>query len=277
MEESAILAQAGQAMQRLELNGGPASPDDLFALASTNYGHFTSMQVREARVQGLDLHIERLQAGTRELFGCELDAGRLRDWLRGPGSTQPALSLRVTVFSRGFDRDRPERVVAPDVLVATGPARAGAARPLRLAPVRCRREAPHLKHVGTFGLFHARRQARLAGFDDALLVGDDGEVLEGSVWNVGFFDGGRIVWPEAPALPGVAMQLIERGLRVCGVASARRRITLADVGAFRSAFLSNGTCAMQPLAAIGDVAFAADADLAALLERALATEPWQAL
>ena len=50
-------------------NGQPASTDDLRALALVNYGHFSSMQVRDHAVQGIGLHQQRLTAATRELFG----------------------------------------------------------------------------------------------------------------------------------------------------------------------------------------------------------------
>ncbi|WWW36980.1 hypothetical protein V8017_09710 [Stenotrophomonas rhizophila] len=61
----------------LYCNGHHASVDDL-AGALTNYGHFTSLQVRGGAVQGLDLHLQRLQEGTEALFGTVLDAARYR-------------------------------------------------------------------------------------------------------------------------------------------------------------------------------------------------------
>ena len=57
----------------LLLNGEAASIDDLRALALVNYGHFTSVQVRDRAVQGIGLHQLRLVAATRELFGAGLD------------------------------------------------------------------------------------------------------------------------------------------------------------------------------------------------------------
>ena len=48
---------------RIQINGAPARPEDLYTLARTNYGHFTAMQVRARRVRGLELHLDRLVAG----------------------------------------------------------------------------------------------------------------------------------------------------------------------------------------------------------------------
>ena len=47
--------------------------DALRALALSNYGHFTSMQVRNGAVQGRELHVRRLEDATQALFGTPLD------------------------------------------------------------------------------------------------------------------------------------------------------------------------------------------------------------
>ena len=43
------------------LNGQQAGADALRVLAQSNYGHFTSLQVRGGAVQGLDMHLDRLR------------------------------------------------------------------------------------------------------------------------------------------------------------------------------------------------------------------------
>src|ERR1700723_2119708 len=44
-----------------------------------------------------------------------------------------------------------------------------------------------------------------AGFDEALLTGPDGLISEGSITNLGCFDGTAVVWPAAAMLPGITM------------------------------------------------------------------------
>lgn len=261
---------------RTELNGRPVDVDGLRALALVNYGHFTSMQVQGGAARGLDLHFARLQRATRELFGIDLDLDATRAWMRQAlaGASGP-LSLRVTVFSRELDRDRLLQPAAPDVLIATSPARSLEPRPLRVRSVRYQREAPHIKHVGTFGLFHQKRLAQAAGYDDALFVDAGDAIAEGSIWNVGFFDGERIVWPDAPALAGVSMQLLQDGLRRRGVPMVVRGIPLSDIAAFRCAFFTNTSCTVMPIARIDETAFAVDQELAALLDACMAMHPWQ--
>lgn len=265
-------------LQRAELNGSIATADALRMPALVNYGHFTSMQVRDRRVQGLDLHLQRLDSATRELFGHALEGARVREYLRQivADDTRP-LSLRVNVFSRGLDRDRPLDPALPDVLVTTSAARALPATPLRIGSVRYTRELPHIKHVGTFGLFHQKRLAQARGFDDALFVDAGGTVSEGSIWNIGFFDGTRVVWPDAPALRGISMQLLDAGLRDRGVPTLTRRVELAEVASFRAAFFTNSSCAVKPIAGIDAVEFETDADLIAMLEAAADAAHWQPL
>ena len=266
------------AIDRSELNGAPASADDLRALALTNYGHFTSMHIDAGGVRGLDLHLARLDASTRELFGRPLDAGVVRGYMRSAlGERAGAASLRINVFSRRLHRDRMAEPALPDVMVSVSGPRRVEARPVRLKSFRYERVLPHVKHAGTFGLFHHRRLAQLDGFDDALFVDASGAVSEASIWNIGFFDGNGIVWPDAPSLRGISMQLLQKGLDERGMPGDSHRVAHADVGAFRSAFLTNSSCAVRPIAEIDGVRFRIDPELNAVLEACYGSNAPQAI
>ncbi|HLM53753.1 MAG TPA: aminotransferase class IV family protein, partial [Pseudoxanthomonas sp.] len=241
-------------MNHTLLNGRPVADDDLRALALVNYGHFTSMQVRDRSVQGLSLHLQRLQRATAELFASALDLAQLRAWLRAPVASEPDCSLRVTVFSRAFDHRRPGETVATDVLVTTAPGATPSPHPVRVKSYAFARPLPHLKHVGTFPLFHHRRLALQAGFDDALFVDAGGLIAEGSVWNLGFWDGYRVVWPQAPALRGVAEQLLQGGLAAAGVAQEIRPLRLQELLGFTAAFACNAT-GLREISGIDAVGF----------------------
>jgi branched-subunit amino acid aminotransferase/4-amino-4-deoxychorismate lyase len=249
----------GAAFDRIELNGGAATADDLRALALLNYGHFTSMRVQDGAVRGLDLHMNRLDRATRALFGVPLDLAATRAFMRSAlQGRADACAMRVTVFSRALQRDRPSAPAAPDVLVSLSAPRSGPSAPLRLKTFRHERAFPQIKHVATFPLFHHRRLAQLAGFDDAVFVDGTGCLSEASIWNIGFLDGDTVVWPEAPMLGGVSMQLIRSGLRERGIGTTSRRIARDDLRRYRFAFLTNGSCAVQPVASIDDVPFEDD-------------------
>ncbi|KAF1696154.1 aminotransferase class IV [Pseudoxanthomonas koreensis] len=264
------------------LNGAPADaePAALRALAQSNYGHFTALRVRDGAAQGLDLHFERLRQGNAELFGAALDEAAVRGWMRQAAEAAGRdCAMRVVLFARGFDHRQPAREVAVDVLVTAAASSPSPLRALRVRSCRFLRPVPHLKHTGTFPLHHHRRQALLAGWDDALFVDGEGEgarVVEGTVWNIGFWDGAGVVWPQAPALRGTTERLLQAGLDAIGVAQAVRPVALAEAASFRAAFAANAN-GVQPIAAIDAVEYAAAPELLDLLAAAAAQPPWQPL
>lgn len=260
------------------LNGQPAGADDLRALALSNYGHFTVMQVRARAVQGLEFHVQRLQQATLELFGCKLSRQQVRDNLRAAleASGEADASLRLTVFARDFDYRKPMHPVVPDVLVTLAPPAPAGKPPIRVRAYPFVRPLPHIKHVGTFPLFHYRRQAQQAGFDDALFVTPEGWVSEGSIWNVGFWDGSKVIWPEAPALRGSCEALLQEGLETLGVPQHIRPVGQAELGGFRAAFAANAG-GIQPVTGMDGVEYGVEEALMACLAEALASRPWDPL
>ena len=260
----------------IQLNGEPARAEDLRWLVQTNYGHFTAMQVREGCVRGLELHLDRLESATRELFATTLDRERVRDYLRRAiGTELQPLALRVSVFSRALDRDRMTAAAQPDVLILASTPSSLPPTPLRLKSFTYARDLASIKHVGTFPLFHYRRLAQQAGFDDALFVDESGYISEGSIWNIGFANTHGVVWPDAPQLAGVSMQLLQAGLARNGVSSTTRSIALHEVPQFLAAFFTNSSTAVRPIACIDEVGFAVDATLNARLTQCYETNPWE--
>lgn len=258
------------------LNGQPASADDLRALALVNYGHFTSIQVRDHAVQGIELHRKRLLTGTRELFGTDLDFDGVRVQMRAAVADMPDCTLRVTVFSRKFDYRVPAEASEPDVLVSLAAASPPRTLPLRVKSFCFQRPLPHIKHVGTFPLFHYRRQAIAAGFDDALFVDDAGLIGEGSIWNLGFWHQGGVVWPQAPALRGTAERMLQMALDRQGIRQVTRPVILGETREFEAAFACNAG-GLQPIAAIDGTPLDPAHQGISLLGAAAASWPWEAI
>lgn len=257
-------------------NGQPASVEDLRALALVNYGHFTSLQVRDHAAQGIELHRQRLLASTRELFGTDLDFNSVRAQMRAAVAEAPDCTLRVTVFSRDFDYRNPAGGFPPDVLVSVSPPSPPRTLPLRIASFAFLRPVPQVKHVGTFPLFHYRRLAITAGYDDALFVDPAGAIAEGSVWNIGFWGQGGVVWPEAPALRGTAERLLQEGLERQGVHQQVRPVRLAEVRDFEAVFACNAG-GIQPIATIDETGFPVAHEGMTKLRAAAALAPWEAI
>jgi branched-subunit amino acid aminotransferase/4-amino-4-deoxychorismate lyase len=186
------------------------------------------MQVRARRTRGLALHLARLEAANRELFEAELDDKRVRELIRHALRDVEDASVRVYAFESDGE---------PTIMV-TVKQPGGVSTPQRLQSVRYQRPDAHLKHLATGQAFYSRL-ARRNGFDDALLTTSDGVISESSVANIGFFDGSGVVWPAAPFLHGITMQLLERKLVELGVPSRRAPVRLHDIASFEGAFLSN--------------------------------------
>ena len=257
-------------------NGQPATPADLRALALVNYGHFSSMQVRDHAVQGIGLHQQRLVAATRELFDSELDFTSVREQMRAAVAEVPDCTLRVTVFSRDFDYRNPAAGFNPDVLVSLTPPSPSRTLPLRVKLFTFQRTLPQIKHVGMFPLFHYRRLAVQSDFDDALFADAAGVISEGSVWNIGFWTGAGVVWPEAPALRGTAESLIQAALDRQGVQQVVRPVRVEELAGFEGAFACNAS-GLQPIASIDETVFSTGHDGMVRLRAASALAPWEAL
>ncbi|WP_309110672.1 aminotransferase class IV [Saccharothrix sp.] len=249
-------------MLRIEIDGGTPTTDQLAVGLLANYGHFTAMQVRDQRVQGLDLHLRRLDAQHRELYGTGLAGDRVRALIaKALGDVRDA-AVRVIAF--GPD--------SPKLMVVVRPPVPRPDRPQRLVSVDYQRPLPHVKHIGGFGqLLHGNR-ARAAGYDDALLTTPDGVVIEGAIANIAFFDHeGGIVWPEANWLHGVSMQLLEQHLPY-----RRAVVRKADLTSYRGAFLSN-SIGVTPVSGIDDVDYKIDEPAMTRVRAALEAVPWDAV
>lgn len=212
---------------RIEIDGRRADGEKLWSTASA-YGHFTAMQVRGRRTRGLELHLRRLEAAHRELFDAGLDGERVRELIRHALRGAEDASVRVYGF---------ESETEPAIMV-TVKHPGGVSTPQSLQSVRYQRPDAHLKHLAT-GQAYYSRLARRNGFDDALLTGSDGVVSESAIANIGFLDGSGVVWPDAPLLHGITMQLLEQKLPELGVPSRRAPVRLRDITSFDGAFLSN--------------------------------------
>lgn len=264
-------------MSYLSCNGQPLEAM-LTPTLLVNYGHFTSLQVRAGAVQGWSLHLQRLQQGSQELFGSALDEDQLQDWLRQAlqAFALEDASLRITVFSRHFDFRRPLQAAPLDVLIGLAAPATMPTTPRSVLPTRYQRELPHLKHVGTFPLFHLRREAMRQGFDDALLVDAAGVISEGSTWNLALWDGAQVVWPRAAALRGTAEQLLVQGLEALGQVQVQRPVALDELPGFSGAVACNAT-GLWPLGRVGAQAFEQSQGLLRLLRQALVLAPWSPL
>jgi branched-subunit amino acid aminotransferase/4-amino-4-deoxychorismate lyase len=255
-------------------NGSAVTAGELSPLAFAGYAHFTAMQVRGGRVRGLDLHLARLRSASVELFGQALPDDRVRSYLRAALEAAPDdVSLTATVYSPAGEFTVAGAGIEPEVLVRTGAPSSGPRGPLTLAAVEHERVLPAVKHVGEVAKTYYLRQAAGQGFDDAAFVDRRGRLSEASIWNLVFWDGEAVVWPEAEMLTGTTMGIVRRRLDRLGVPQRVREVRLPDLPALAGAAVMNSWTPGVAVHRIGPAPLPGAPAFMELLHRAYQAEP----
>ncbi|AKU16906.1 aminotransferase class IV [Luteipulveratus mongoliensis] len=249
-------------------NGTPATVDHLAPVVFAGGAHFTAMQIRSGAVRGLDLHLDRLRHASTEMFGTHLPDDQIRGYLR-----QAIEAARADASLSCFVAPRPERggstaAAALDVFIRTGPPADPPEGPLALDVVDYQRHLAPLKHVGEVAKSYYLRHAVSRGFDDAAFVDSRGRLSEATIWNLAFWDGTSVVWPEADLLRGITMQVLSRQLKARGVPQRTQDIRADSLEPFSAAVVMNSWTPAIVVDRIGDHSFAdGGSDFAALLHQ----------
>lgn len=256
------------------INLQPANAAQLVPMAFAGFAHFTAMQVRNRKVKGLDLHLARLRNASNKLFGIALPDSLVQSYIRQAIESGPHdQSLTVTVFARDGEFTAASMDVAPDVLVRTGPPSDGPSGPLRLSVIEYERPLPQVKHVGEVGKTYYLHKAIRQGFNDAAFIDRQGRLSEASIWNLVFWDGKSVIWPEAAMLTGTMMGIVQRQLDRLGIAQRKEQITLARLNDFSGAAVMNSWTPAIAVTAIGQNRLAHSRPFIELLHRAYESEP----
>jgi branched-subunit amino acid aminotransferase/4-amino-4-deoxychorismate lyase len=229
---------------RIEVNGREADEAAVSLLEHEAWGHFTAMQVRGGRTRGLGLHLARLEAAHREVYGRALGGEEVRARIRHALGSQPDASVRVYGYWAGL------------IVTVRGP-RDMPRRPHSMTALQFQRPLARLKHVGSWGQGRFREAALAAGFDEGLLVDEAGRISEGTVTNVGFWRDGTVIWPDAPKLAGITMLLLRRQLTAAGIPQAEVPVGLADLASQDGMILCNAR-GWAPVSRVDDLVIPQD-------------------
>lgn len=223
-------------------------------------GLFETLLWREGALVQFQAHAARLAQGC-EALGLPAPAPQ-KLWegalaaVRGAGLADRRAAVRLTwsAGSGGRGLDRPEPV-APVLYAAASPS-APPAGPAVLVTADVRRNAgsptSRLKTLNYLDPVLARRQARAAGADEALMLNAGGEIACAAAANLFWFEGERLVTPalECGVLAGVVRAetlriAAESGLEIAQVRAARARLDGAT-----GLFLTNSLIGVRPVAAL---------------------------
>nr|WP_300313205.1 aminotransferase class IV family protein [Halomonas sp.] len=261
-------------LYQAQLNGRPATQEELVPLAFSGFAHFTAMQVRNGKVKGLDLHLERLRNASIEFFGKALPDEPLQSHIKTAIDKSPEdLSLIVTVFSRHGEFTADSMDVEPSVLVRTSAPSNGPEGPLRLGIVEHERPLAAIKHVGEAGKTYYLHQAIRQGFDDAAFTDRHGRLSEATIWNLAFWDGESVIWPKADMLRGTMMSIVQRQLERLGIPQRHEDISVARLANLSGAAVMNSWTPGIAVTAIGMHDIAEATPFIRLLHEAYEAEP----
>ena len=205
-------------------------------------GCFTTVRVLDERVLFWSEHARRLEANCKALGLDPPDPEILFEEISRVSAGMPDVRLRIGVAPRGcvikVGAYRPPR------------------RPWKIEPV-CEPGAATRDGIKSLSR-DAYRRARKAApeADDALLVTDDGCLLECTIGNIFLVCGKDLCTPPAadPILPGIARALVLRHAGSLGYRPVEAAITLDEARRAEACFVTNAVLVAHPVADITGVA-----------------------
>jgi branched-chain amino acid aminotransferase len=233
-------------------------------------GVYTTLRLYGGRPLDLAAHLDRLRRHAAALalpmpLG-DAEAAAVIERLVAANDLRARDSrLRITV-SRGGDPDDPlplrnlERL-APTVLLTLAAVPAELATWARdgihvclLEPGSARGNLPHLKTLNGLPALLAQRQAAARGCREAILVSEDGHLLEGSVSNLFLVADGRLRTPAGAdgLLPGRTRERILALAAGLAIECERRGLKPADLLAAEEAFTASSVREILPIIAVDD-------------------------
>jgi branched-chain amino acid aminotransferase group I len=223
------------------------------------YALFETMRAYSGRIFRLRDHLNRLSRSAR-VIGIPLDASTLErachDTLEANRLADARIRLTVSIGEGEGTPDAPAHP-RPTVLIAATSYTPPPPEKYRdgfraiVSSVRQNSRSPlsRLKSANYLNNLLARRQAREAGADEALLVNERGLLCEGSTSNIFLVSGGALITPdeESGCLPGVTRQaVIELAARM-GMAVSQREVGLEELVQADECFITNSLIELMPL------------------------------
>ncbi|KNC65364.1 aminotransferase class IV family protein [Pseudoalteromonas ardens] len=260
------------------VNGTLLQSSQMSQLAFSGFAHFTAMQVRDGMVKGMDLHLDRLRHASVELFGQALSDEEILTSVRTAiAAAGTDLSLTVTLYSSHGEFTLDSMDTQPNIMVRTGAPANGPSGPLKLLATEYCRPLPEIKHVGEISKTYYLHKAAQQGYDDAVFIDDTGCLSEGTIWNLAFWDGETVIWPQAPKLQGTMMSMVQRQLRLLNIEQRTEPVTLASLPSLRGAVVMNSWTPGVEVAEISGHSLKESESLSELLHQAYTAEPMQAI
>ena len=243
------------------LSDGTTLPFDLTDRGLTLAdGVFDTALALNGRVAFAQAHVDRLVASVAAL-GFSVSPEAVETAMRALAATGGRLAVRTTVTRGTGPRGlAPPADPHPTLFATAAASDPGIAfAPLRLWPTAIARNETsplaRLKALGYGDAILAARDARAAGFDEALFSNTRQALACAGTGNVFALFGERLVTPPLPdgVLAGIVRAVVIAELApVCGLACEERSITLSELRCADAVFVTNSLRLIAPVSAIGN-------------------------
>jgi len=248
-------------------------------------GIFEGIRIARGRVFRLDTYLRRLSNSAKAIaLELPVDLQELRkivlDTARAHGEPEAYVRLIVTrgTGALGIDASSCER---PRIICIVGSisvySEEKRARGLDLVTSALRRPRsdmldPRVKSLNYLNNVLARLDARRAGADDALLLNDQGAVVEASVANLFAYRDGTLTTPPTSdgALDGINRATVLDLAREAGLATCERTLTRYDLFAADEVFLTGSGAGLIRVRSIDGRTLPSASPVLAMLTKAFA-------
>lgn len=231
------------------------------------YGLFETMRAYSGHVFRLEAHLARLHQAAKvlgmslrvipdlpkavydTLEANHLTSARIRLTLSGgPGGPAPDITTcpepTVLITARDYV-PRPDGVYRQGFKVVVSSVGRNVHSP-----------ASGMKSLSYLDNLLARREARLAGADEAILVNEKGFIAEGSTSNVFFISGNVLFTPgeDSGILPGITRAVVIDLARSARIEAVEKKVSLEEFAAADEAFCTNSLIEIMPITMFGEKA-----------------------
>ncbi|TET75751.1 MAG: aminotransferase class IV [Dehalococcoidia bacterium] len=223
------------------------------------YALFETMRAYSGCIFRFQKHLDRLTCSA-ELIGLPLGTFDLEkacyDTLRANSLGDARIRLTVSIGEGGNAPDPPPRPRPTVFIVATSYTPPSAEKYRNgfkavVSSIRQNSQSPlsRLKSANYLSSVLARKEAKAAGADEALLLNERGFLCEGSTSNVFLVTANGLITPdeESGCLPGVTRQAVIELASELGISVAQREVQIEELLQADEAFVTNSLLELMPL------------------------------
>jgi branched-subunit amino acid aminotransferase/4-amino-4-deoxychorismate lyase len=224
-------------------------------------GLFETLLWRDGELILAEAHWARMAAGgavlglpapTLETFGDRAVAAVAK---AGLGEARAAVRVTLTAGSGGRGLDRPAELQSRLFATAAPSPRPQKSASLAIASVRRNEASPtsRLKTLAYLDNVLARREARAAGADEAVMLNTKGELACAAAANLFWIEAGALATPadETGCLPGIMLAQVIDAARRLGVEVRAARVGVEALERAEAIFLTSSLLGVRPAHLLG--------------------------